>query len=182
MDSSIKCLAVFHLSLWRTAWRVAPRRIPGRGRGGLHGPIVHPRVNAMWTMVWWYRLGLNPNSSTRVLWQPTVLSGGPVSTDICGASRGTGEGNENLVYRSPRDLKRSLTCRKILWHGTSGFTSHPKEGVLRIFIALKNPLPWQGSNPRPLDPVASTLTTTPPRRLTRGYIAAGAWRWQLTQI
>jgi hypothetical protein len=30
-----------------------------------------------------------------------------------------------------------LTCRKILRHGTSGFTSHPKESVLRIFIALK---------------------------------------------
>jgi hypothetical protein len=26
----------------------------------------------------------------------------------------------------------------MLRHGTSGFTSHPKEGVMRIFIALKN--------------------------------------------
>jgi hypothetical protein len=179
MDSSIKCLAVFHISLCRTAWRLAPRRIPGRGRGGLHGPVVHPRVN---TMVWWYRLGLNPNSSTRVLWQPTVLSGGPVSRYISVASRWMEEGNDNLFYPSPWDFKRSLTCRKILWHGTSGFTSHPKEGVLRIFIALKNPSAWQGSNPRPLGPVASTLTTTPPRLLTRGYIAVGAWRWQLTQI
>jgi hypothetical protein len=40
-----------------------------------------------------------------------------------------------------------------------------KEGVLRIFITLKNPLPWLGSIPQPLGPVASTLTTTPPRRL-----------------
>jgi hypothetical protein len=40
-----------------------------------------------------------------------------------------------------------------------------KEGVLRIFIALKNPSPWPGSNPQPLGPVASTLTITPPRRL-----------------
>jgi hypothetical protein len=31
-------------------------------------------------------------------------------------------------------VKGSFTCRKILRHGTSGFTSHPKEGVLRIFI------------------------------------------------
>jgi hypothetical protein len=31
--------------------------------------------------------------------------------------------------------------------------------VLRIFIALKNPSPWQGSKPQPLGP----LTTTPPR-------------------
>jgi hypothetical protein len=59
----------------------------------------------------------------------------------------------------------SFTCRKILRHGTSGFTSHPKEGVLRIFLALKNPSPRPGLNPRPLGPVASTLITTPPRRL-----------------
>jgi hypothetical protein len=30
----------------------------------------------------------------------------------------------------------SFTYHKILRHGTSGVTSHPKEGVLRIFIAL----------------------------------------------
>jgi hypothetical protein len=40
-----------------------------------------------------------------------------------------------------------------------------KEGVLQIFIALKNPSPWPGSNPQPLGPAANTLTTTPPRRL-----------------
>jgi hypothetical protein len=40
-----------------------------------------------------------------------------------------------------------------------------EEGVLRIFIALKNPSPWPVLNPQPLGPVASTLTTTPSRRL-----------------
>jgi hypothetical protein len=35
---------------------------------------------------------------------------------------------------------------QILRHGTSGFTSHPKEGVLRICIALKNPSPWPGKH------------------------------------
>jgi hypothetical protein len=68
-----------------------------------------------------------------------------------------GEGNENLFCPSVWDFKSSLTCRKILLHGNSGFTSHPKEGVLRIFIALKNASPWLGSNPQPLGPVASTL-------------------------
>jgi hypothetical protein len=29
-----------------------------------------------------------------------------------------------------------VTCRKILWHGASGFTYPPKEGGLKIFIAL----------------------------------------------
>jgi hypothetical protein len=60
-----------------------------------------------------------------------------------------GEVNENLVYTSPWDFKRSLKCRKILRHGTSGFTSHPKEGVLLVFIALKNPSSWPSSNQRP---------------------------------
>jgi hypothetical protein len=49
--------------------------------------------------------------------------------------------------------------------GLSGSTSHPKECVLRIFIALKIPSSWPGSNPRTLGPLASTLTTTPPRQL-----------------
>jgi hypothetical protein len=40
-----------------------------------------------------------------------------------------------------------------------------KEGVLRIFIDFKNSSPWLSSNLQPLGPVASTLTTTPPRRL-----------------
>jgi hypothetical protein len=134
---------------------------------GFYGPLFHPWVIVMWTIVWWYRLGLTPVLSTRVLWQPSVLSCGPVSRDISGASRRMDEGNEDLVYPSLSDFKRYLTCRKILRHGTSGFTSHPKEGVLLTFIALKNPSSWPCSNSRTLGPVASTLTTTPPRRLNR---------------
>jgi hypothetical protein len=80
-----------------------------------------------------------------------------------------GEGNENSVYSSPWDFKTSLTCLKILRHGTSGFASYPMEGVMRIFIALKIPSPRLGSNPRPLGLVASTLITTPLRRLKWVY-------------
>jgi hypothetical protein len=58
-----------------------------------------------------------------------------------------------------------FTCCKILWHGASGFTSHPKGRVLWIFIGLKNPSPWPASNPWLYGPVASTLTTTSQRRL-----------------
>jgi hypothetical protein len=32
--------------------------------------------------------------------------------------------------------KGSLTCHEMLWHGADGFTSRPKESVLRIFIAF----------------------------------------------
>jgi hypothetical protein len=91
----------------------------------------------------------------------------PAQTSV--ASRRNGRRNENFAYQYLKYLKGSLTCTKILRDGTSGFTSHPKDGVLRIFIALKNPWPRPGLNPRPLGPVASALTTTPPRRPVSRY-------------
>jgi hypothetical protein len=146
----------------------------------LYGPIVHPRViydvdNGMMVSTGAnshldYQSALAATSTVRRscqqrhLWQPPVLSGGSTIRDICGASGRVGEGNENLVYPSPWDFKRSSTCRKISRH-LYIFTSHPKESVLQIFIALKIPSPWPVSNAQLLCPVASTLTTTPPRRL-----------------
>jgi hypothetical protein len=50
--------------------------------------------------------------------------------------------------------------------GPSGFTSHPKERCAADFYRPQNPSPRPGSNPQPLGLVASTLTTTPPRRVT----------------
>ena len=44
-----------------------------------------------------------------------------------------------------------------LRHGTDGFTSPPKEGVLRIFFALKFRRLRPGANPRTWVPKASTL-------------------------
>jgi hypothetical protein len=41
---------------------------------------------------------------------------------------------KNYLLHTPHG---SLTCRKILRHETDGFTSPPKEVVIRIFIALK---------------------------------------------
>ena len=46
----------------------------------------------------------------------------------------------------PRNIQGSLTCRK-LRRGTDSFTSPPKEGVLRIFFALKNPTASVGFEP-----------------------------------
>jgi hypothetical protein len=87
--------------------------------------------------------------------------------DIWERAGGMDEGVRILPIQYLKCLKGSLTSRKFLWHGTSGFTSHTKEGVLRIFIALENPSPRPGLDPRPLGPVASTLTTTPPRGIFR---------------
>jgi hypothetical protein len=55
-----------------------------------------------------------------------------------GASRRTGRRSENFAYQYLKYLKGSLTYRKILRHGTSGFTFRPKEDVLLIFIAITN--------------------------------------------
>ena len=50
-----------------------------------------------------------------------------------------------------------------LRHGTDGFTSPPKEGVLRIFFARKIRQLRPGLNPRTRVPKASTLTSRPPK-------------------
>jgi hypothetical protein len=73
-----------------------------------------------------------------------------------------GEGNEDLLY--PRGTSRVLLhAIKSSDMGPPALLPIRKEGVLRIFIALKNPSPWPGSSPQPLGTVASTLTTTSPR-------------------
>jgi hypothetical protein len=87
-----------------------------------------------------------------------------IPAETSGASMRNGWRSENFAYQYLKYLKGSFTCRKILQHGTSGFTSHPKEGVLWIFIALKTPPPPPSLKTQPLGPVASTLTTTPPRQ------------------
>jgi hypothetical protein len=89
--------------------------------------------------------------------------------DTSEASRRNGRRSENFAYQYLKYLKGSLTCRKIWRHGTSGFTPHPMEGVLRDFISIKNPSPLPGLKPRPLGPVASTLTIIPQRRLYLPY-------------
>jgi hypothetical protein len=83
-------------------------------------------------------------------------------------SRRNGRRKENFAYSVALIRQRIFTCRKSLRYGTSGFTSRPTEGVLPIFIALKIRRP--SLNPRPLGPVASTLTTTPPRWQTNGWV------------
>jgi hypothetical protein len=124
-----------------------------------HWLIVHPRGECKWRSV----VMMIPGGDYYLLVYQSSLA--VLSTEISGASRRNGRRSENFAYDYLKYLKGSFTCRKILRHRTSGFTSHPKEGVLRIFISLKTPSPRPGLNPRPLGTVASTLTTTPPRRL-----------------
>jgi hypothetical protein len=116
--------------------------------------VIYERGEPWW---WWCRLGMNPNSSTRALWQS-------YQQRYLGHVGGLDEGVRILPIQYLRYLTGNLRCRKI-----SRFAFLPKEGVLRIFIAFKNPSPRPGLNLRPLGPVVSTLTTTPPRRHPNSY-------------
>jgi hypothetical protein len=71
----------------------------------------------------------------------------------------------NFAYETSLHLLHAVNLR----HGTGGFTSPPKEVVQRIFITLKNPSTSAGIEPATLGPVASTLTTSPPRQMKGRY-------------
>jgi hypothetical protein len=124
------------------------------------GPIVYPPGD-VWA--WRAMVAMMPTVGNSWLVHQSSLAVLPSETSE--TSRRNWWRSENFASQYLKYLKGSLTRCKILRHGTSGFTSHQKEGVLRIFIALKNPSPRPGLNPRPLGPVSSTLTTTPPTRL-----------------
>jgi hypothetical protein len=103
------------------------------------------------------RLELTSNLSTRVLWPSPETSLEPV---------GNGRRKWKFSLFIPVGLQEfsNMPLNLTTWD-LPALLSIRKEGVLRIFIALKSPSPWPGSNPQPLGPVASTLTTTPSRRL-----------------
>jgi hypothetical protein len=70
----------------------------------------------------------------------------------------------NINSEKKKESIRPCGTSRVILHavksydmGPSRFTSHPRGRFAADFIALKNP--------SPLGPVASTLTTTPPRRL-----------------
>ena len=52
-----------------------------------------------------------------------------------------------------------------LRHGTNDFTSLPKEGVLRIFFALKNPTASAGFEPANFGTKGQHATSRPPKPL-----------------
>ena len=69
-----------------------------------------------------------------------------------------------------RDLLHAVNLR----HGTNGFTSFPKKGVLRIFSPWKIRRLRPGLNPRTWVPKASTLPLDHRSRLVPRYITCRA--------
>ena len=64
---------------------------------------------------------------------------------------------------------RNLLHAVNLRHGTDGITSPPKEGVLRIFFALKNPMASVGFEPTYLGTKGQHATSRPPKLLPMLY-------------
>ena len=62
-----------------------------------------------------------------------------------------------------RDLLHAVNLR----HGTNYFTSLPKEGMLRFFSALKNPMASAGFEPANLGTKGRQATSRPPKPLHR---------------
>ena len=60
---------------------------------------------------------------------------------------------------------RELLHAVHLRHRTNGFTSLPKEGVLGIFFALKNPTASAGLGPANLGTKGQHATSRPPKPL-----------------
>jgi hypothetical protein len=83
-----------------------------------------------WTWAW--ELIITPDSSTRPFWQSYQQR----HQERVG---GMDEGMRISLIHCLWYVNGSFTCRKILRHGISGCTSHPKEGVLWILITFKNP-------------------------------------------
>ena len=67
----------------------------------------------------------------------------------------------NLAEMTTSTPFRDLLHAANLRHGTDGFTSPPKEGVLRIFFASKNPTASAGFEPANLGTKGQHATPRP---------------------
>jgi hypothetical protein len=87
--------------------------------------------------------GKTPDSSTTALRQSYQQS------HLVAKQEDLGEGNKDLAARSifVHTSNGFLTFHKILRHEADGFTSPPKEVVLRIFMATRNPSLSAGNEP-----------------------------------
>ena len=74
-------------------------------------------------------------------------------------------GNLDGKLRLPHIHFRVLLHATNMRHGTNDFTSLPKEGVVRIFFALKNPTASAGFEPANLGTKGQHATSRPPKTL-----------------
>jgi hypothetical protein len=99
-----------------------------------NGPIVHLPGD---TWAWRAMMMIMPAGDNSWLVHQSSVAVLPAETS--GTSRRNERRTVNFAYQEAylKCLKGSLTFHKILRIGTSSFTSHAKEGVLRILSTLK---------------------------------------------
>ena len=122
-------------------------------------PRVHLGCTAAWRLI-------VPPLPYSILFVPTFaarcLSASYTTRELQAAKGGTICGQETRPIILPRDAEFHVHSRVLLRavnirHGTDGFTSPPKEGVLRIFSPLKIRRRRPGLNPRTWVLKAKTL-------------------------
>jgi hypothetical protein len=86
-----------------------------------------------WPAQWPHKFLLNPDETARAIWQAVRRLGWEMAA----------LNFAYWFYSCPKVLLHAVNLR----HGTDGFTSSPKEVVLRIFITLKNPSTSVGIEP-----------------------------------
>jgi hypothetical protein len=123
-----------------------------RGKPRMYCSLTGLLYRPLWTFQLWPPDATAPTDAFRTL-----------AAEVGTYGRGrTGKFSLNADFHDTfRDLLHAANLR----HGTHGFTSLPKEGVLRIFLPLKIPRLRPGLNPRTWVPEASTLTPRPPKPL-----------------
>jgi hypothetical protein len=80
---------------------------------------------------------------------------------ICGRKMFRQISSSIRLQRNSRDLLHVANLR----HGTDGFTSPPKEGVLRNFFGLKTPTASAGHDPANLGTKGQYAASRPPKPL-----------------
>ena len=134
-------------------------------------PSVYLGCTAAWRLI-----VLAPYS---ILTVPTFaarcLSASYTMREFQPAKSGTIFGRETWPTILPRYAEFHVHSRVLLHavnlrYGTDGFTSPPKEGVLRIFFALKNPTASAGFEPANLGTKAQHATPRPPNLLLVSFL------------
>jgi hypothetical protein len=90
-------------------------------------------IRGSWWLANWPRYNsIDPDVTARAIWQAVRVRNGGFEFSL-----------RNIFIHVRKVLLHAVNLR----HGTYGFTSPPKEVVLRIFITLKNPSTSVGIEP-----------------------------------
>ena len=121
-------------------------------------PLLWGPSGQKWRFLWTYLFSNVPTFATSRLQEPNVeLHRREMADEFC------------LKMPDFHVTFRKLLHAVNLRHGTDGFTSPPKGGVLRTFFVLKNPTASVGFEPANLGTKGQHATSRPPKALYTNY-------------